>query len=458
LSGENQAISLLSLEKARAGQSLSAFAQISNFSSQPAIRRLELYADGELVDAAEVQIPARGQQAYLNQDLPLETQVLEARLGEAECPVSPAGGPCEPDALPLDDRAWAVQRAGGPTGLTLVTQGNRFLETALALLPEVEVTTVEPEGFEAAQPSDLAGQLVVFDAYTPITSTLPGGPLLFIGPPRSTGLFSVTGKVEAPAPRPLSPDDPLLANVNLAGISVLDSARLPLPEWAHTVIAGDVTGSPEDSVPLLFAGEVEGRRVAVLAFDLRRSDLPLQVAFPLLLANLTGWLSPGGGCPPPQEGQESAPCSVVGNFPTQAVAGQALSLPLPLEAQQVTLTRPDGSRSRLEPQAGQLVLAGLDQLGIYQLDWGTGGALTGGVRFAANLFLAQESDILPAGNLPLEGSDANAGGQVPQQARQEWWRPLALAAVILLVAEWLVYHRATLNRMLRMLKLRAVRS
>ena len=177
------------------------------------------------------------------------------------------------------------------------------------------------------------------------------------------------------------------------------------------MIVGDVAASPEDSIPLLFAGEVDGRRVALMAFDLRRSDLPLQVAFPLLLANLTGWLSPGGSCPPPQEGQGSTPCSVMGNFPTQALPGQALSLPLPLEASAITLTRPDGSRSRLASQAGQAVLTGLDQLGVYQLDWGTGGT-----RFAVNMFLAQEADILgeqareqrlPPGRLAWLNGDTN---------------------------------------------------
>ena len=73
------------------------------------------------------------------------------------------------------------------------------------------------------------------------------------------------------------------------------------------------------------------------------------------------------------------------------------------------------------------------------------------------MFLAQESDILPAGSLPLAGIGANAGGQVPQQARQEWWRPLAFAALLFLVTEWLVYHRATLIHMLRGLKLKAIR-
>jgi predicted TIM-barrel fold metal-dependent hydrolase len=41
--------------------------------------------------------------------------------------------------------------------------------------------------------------------------------------------------------------------------------------------------------------------VAVLAFDLHRSDLPLQIAFPLLLSHLVGWLAPGTGATLPAQ-------------------------------------------------------------------------------------------------------------------------------------------------------------
>ena len=41
--------------------------------------------------------------------------------------------------------------------------------------------------------------------------------------------------------------------------------------------------------PLIVARERPGLRVAVVAFDPRRSDLPLRPAFPLLIANALAW-------------------------------------------------------------------------------------------------------------------------------------------------------------------------
>jgi hypothetical protein len=449
LSGENQAISLLSLESAPGG-SLTAFAQVTNYGESAVDRRLELYADGLLLNAYALELPARGQRAILAEDLP-DVSSIEARLTDLDCPEATPEEVCPPDVLPIDDRAWAVHRITRPAAVTLVTQGNRFLETALALLPDLEVTLALPEEYDPAAQTGPAPDLTIFDAALPPAELPPGG-LLFIAPLQSTDFFTITGTVEQPQPRPVSPEDPLLANVSLAGINILDAANIPLPDWARPVIAGDTA---EGSTSLLFAGEVEGRRAAVLAFDLHHSDLPLNLSFPLLLANLTGWLAPGQDCAVPagtsgeaEATSPSSPCIGGSELPAQVLPGETVAFTPPLDAGEITLTRPDGSRARLELDGGQVVLADHDQLGIYHLDWGTGAR----VSYAANLFLPVESDIEPLDNLPITGDEGSAGDLAPQQARQEWWRLLAFFALAALLVEWLVYHRSTLVRLARNFK------
>jgi Ca-activated chloride channel family protein len=437
ISGENQAIGILSLRPTPGG-GLTAFVQVVNYGQALAQRRLALYADGQLVNAYDLDVPPGEQRAVVADGLPFETAVVEARLGGE-------------DALALDDRAWAVHRTGDPARVTLVTEGNLFLETGLALFPYLEVTTVRPEdwevgrleerksgtleGDESVLPTFQSSNLTIFDAYVPITSALPSGNLFFIAPPRSTEVFSVTGRVDQPVPRVVSSGesgiDPLLVHVNLAGVSVLEAVRVSLPIWARPVIAGD---TPDDSSSLLWAGEVDGRRVAVLAFDLSRSDLPLQVAFPLLLANLSAWLAPSGGS----------------DLPVQVPPGSAVSLAVPpnVDSEAVSLvrvTRPDGSRVQISVESGQAILADTAQLGVYEVRWGDEGA----ARFAVNLFSPQESDVRPADSLSLAGAGTGgeAGSEPEHGARREWWRPLAAVALALLIAEWLVYHRATVARL-----------
>lgn len=412
ISGENQAISLLSLEAGAAPGSLTAFTQVTNYGAQPAQRRLVLSADGQVVNAYDLDLPPGGQRVVLVEDLP-------AGLGQVEAHLEGA------DILAEDDRAVAAPPSGEPVPVTLVTQGNRFLETALSLLPGIAVTQALP-GPEIAFPE--AG-LTIFDAYVPVTATLPAGNLLFIAPPRSTAYFTATGTLEAPRMRPAAVEDPLLEHISLADVSLLDAVRIPLPEWGRPVILAEA-GDEATAFPLLFTGEIEGRRLAVLAFDLRRSDLPLQVAFPLLWANLIHWLAPGSA----------------GTIPPQVVPGESISFLLPGNTGPVEVLQPDGSSQRLTPDAGRYVFADTGQLGLYRVRWGEGESQQE-TQFAVNLFLPQESSLSPAETLPGLGASGGGDGSEQGQGKREWWRFLALLALGLITVEWAVYQRAGLVRL-----------
>ncbi len=305
---------------------------------------------------------------------------------------------------------------------TLVSAGNRFLETGLSLLPGLRLTRINPG--VGAFPS---AELTIFDSYTPITATLPSSALLFIGPVRSTEFFTITGVVQSPSFHPASDSEALLENISLDDIHILDSARIPLPAWARPVILAD-DPSGGKPIPLMFVGEVDGRRVAVLTFDLRHSDLPLTIAFPLLLANLTYWLAPSQG-----------------TLPVDVAPGEAITLGLPLEAvlagqTTATITSPSGTRTTLDLASGPAIFADTFDLGIYQVN--AGGQVT---RFAVNLVSPQESYLEPAKNLPVAGIDAATVAAVGETTEKDWWRLLAALALGMLTAEWLVYHRATIR-------------
>jgi Ca-activated chloride channel family protein len=410
-SGNNQAISLITLEPAADGNSLTAFVQVVNYNTEPVERRLTLTANGQLVDAHDLEIPAQGQAAVISERLPLETSVLEAALTET-------------DALSLDDRAWAVQQVSGLQNITLVSEGNRFLETALGLFPNLEITTLRPDDYLATGRSDQAttpANLTIFDSHTP-TETLPTGNLFFIGPAASSPVFNVAGSLETPVPEPIDADDPLLRHVDLSSVSILDAAQIPLPDWAHPVLIDQNSGAA-----LLFVGEKQGQRIAVLAFDPRHSDLPLQVAYPILMANLVDWLLPGR----------------IGEIPDQIKPGEAVTFTPPPDVDALKVTRPDGSGTQLEIQEGHAIFADTNQLGVYSVSWGEDQSLT----FAVNLSNPQESDIKPVESLPLLESTSDAENGPAQQARREWWRPLAAIALLVLTIEWLVYNRATLSKL-----------
>ncbi|MFV9505335.1 MAG: vWA domain-containing protein [Oscillochloridaceae bacterium umkhey_bin13] len=403
-SSENVAISALALQPNLAGQTL--FVQATNYGGSSVNRRLDLFLDGAAFTAYNLNIePGRDQSIVV--EIPAQVQLVEARLaGE--------------DALPSDDQAFVVSRSGEAITVRLVSDGNRFLQTGLALLPGVQVVTV-PASTTVFTETVAEIPLTIFDGVVP--AELPPGNLLFIGPVRSSPYFSVTGELEFPAVRPLGGDQPILRNVSLSEVSVLRAARLVPGSWARVIV-------DSDGGPLLFAGEREGQRIAALAFDLRNSDLPLQVAFPLLLSNLIGYLAPG-----------------LGTEAAQLQPGQPLSVPVDATISEVRVIMPDGSQrssrsGAIQIQGGQAIFAETNALGVYTIEELRGNEVIGRQRYAVNLFAPAESRITPQRDLAiLQVSGAQSTLARERDGRQEIWRWIALAALLVLMIEWLVYQR-----------------
>jgi hypothetical protein len=417
-SDDNMAISALALQPGAAGQTL--FVQATNYGSDAVTRRIDIYLDGELFNAYNVTVEA-GRDQSIVADVPANVQVAEAQLSGS-------------DALPTDDHAWAVSTLGEEVNVRIIGPGNRFLETALELLPGVQTTTT-PTTTTTFDETAAQIPVTILDGFIP--SELPDGNLFFIAPTRSTDYFSVTGEVEFPNVRPTGGEEALLRNVSLSEVSVLKATRIVPGVWGRVVIDSEGT-------PLLVAGEEDGRRIVVLAFDLHLSDLPLQVPFPLLLSNIVSFLAPGSGAEA-----------------TRLDPGQPLALQVDDAITEVRLTRPDGTRlsttsgmfqggPQLEIENGQFVYADTSEPGVYMVEEFQDEELQARHRYAVNLFAPDESQVAPQEELAIPQTSGLQSAAPPDPVgRQEFWRWLAAAALIFLMIEWLVYHRNSISHLRR---------
>lgn len=407
-SSNNQAIAAVSLNELAPG-TLTFFARVRNEGQERVSRRLVVKLDGQLLNAYDLEI-LPGLDQTVNVDVPESATTVEARLEGT-------------DDLPSDDVGWAVRPSSDAIPVRLVTPGNRFLAAGLGLMPRVQVSAYLTE---TAQFTDTP-VLTVLDASLP--DPLPDGNLLFIAPYRSTEYFSVTGVLDRPVPRPAPTDDPLLRNVELGEVNILKSSRIENAPWAHTVI--DSAGGP-----LLIAGEVDGRRIAVLGFDLHNSDLPLNIAFPLLLSNLVGYLAPGTG-------GDSA----------LLPADQPLSIPVTSAITALRLTKPDGTRVEVKPDQGVATIDGtsLNQAGVYTAETLRAATVVSTQRYVVNGYSETEANITPVQVLDVAQAGGGAVGssetEQAQAGREEWWRWLALAALIFLLLEWVVAQRGAWTRL-----------
>ena len=477
----NQAIVALAVRPASSGVTRSVFISVANLDIEAAQRRVELYGDGVLLEARDVFLEPQTRTEVIVDDVPTGVAVVEVRLTGAT-----------PDALALDDRAWAVVPPDRLRRVLLVSDGDPYLETALTYLPNTELYGVTPAKYGPDTHPELF-DLIIFEGTLP--ATLPGSAILAIAPAATSALGEVVGTLTDPALGSPQADEPLLRYVDLSTVHIGKGQKLVLPPWARAVLPG-----PGGS-PLLYVGDHDGQRVGVLAFEPRQSDLPLQVAFPILMANLTGELLGGS----------AAPTSAV-------VPGDPVSLPLPAGAMGLEVTRPDGTAVQIPAGAdgaASLSFSQTEQLGVYTVtalgpeassgrstspsaspgSTGSPGSTAPGstapastpggpTRFAVDLFDPSESDIAPRSPAPLaalgsqpgtspapgasavvtaapsasgSSTEPGSGGtaQEPRQpARDEIWVPIVLIALGVLSIEWLVFHRDAVTRLWRSVRRR----
>ncbi|HEX6140816.1 MAG TPA: hypothetical protein VF013_10235, partial [Candidatus Limnocylindria bacterium] len=417
----NQAVAALSAVRRSGGAQLDLFVAVSNPSSVETTRRLEIYADDVLVDARDLLLPAGQRTEALISSVPAGAALVEARLaGE--------------DALAVDDHAFALMPERSAIRALLVSDGNTYLENALALLPRLELYAAVPIDYaDALAEADDAGTpygLVVFDRYVPAEA--PDVPSLWIGPAEDGPYGALGATLNGPAVGRTDPDEALLRYIDLSTLHIGRARSVELADGMRPVVA-----TPAGD-PLVSAGRVDGRRMALLSFALAESDLPLQVAFPLLLSNLTDFLLPASG----------------GVLPSSVELAEPLALQLDPGIAEVSLTDRAGAGGQagtlsLDVVGGHVTLPGARVVGVRELR--EGGTLLG--RTAANLFNPGESTVAPGD--PMRIVDMGRVGPPPEgrdlSARNEWWWPLALAAFVLLAVEWLLFHRPTRRALARVL-------
>lgn len=386
VSGENTAIEAISRSP-----SGSVFLRLANFGRSARDLKVEMRADGRLVDVLTARLEGNSTADQSWDRLPERTQVLEARLVPG-------------DALPIDDAAWLVIADPPKHSVLLATAENGFLERALALRPGIEVTTVKPADYKPGH-----YDLYVFDGFVP-PGKLPE-PALLVDPPAGQGPVPLGGPLDPGAVLPGNVRDPLLRNVSLKDVHVQTAAALKqLPPGWRSVIAAAAD-------PLLVVRDEEPR-AAVLTFDLHHSDLPLRAAFPIVTQNLLSFLLPGGF-----ENQVFNP-------------GQAVTLAAEPDARAIEVTAPDGHKTRLTPPFTPY--ADTLQTGVYSVrqELAKGTRLS---RFVVQLQDPIMSRIAP-GAAPLTQEGDRPRGILPHGTLEVWpW--LAGIALVVLGAEWLVYLR-----------------
>jgi len=411
IADSNQAILALAVRRGLAAPyNYSAFVRVANFARVAAEVPMITTADGKTVDQRVLRLPPESHSEMVIA-LPPNVHVLQVRLQAND------GGRTQSDFLAEDDVAQVDLPPDRLLQISLVSADPRALKTVLQQLPGVAVTPVDPSQYRASDSADIT----VLEGFLP--AELPAGNLLIVDPQGDAQLFSLQGQISDPVVSTYDLTSPLLASVDLAGLTVASAAKVVLPSWATQVI-----GTEEG--PLVFQGMTGGRRVVVFTFAPQDTNLPFRVAFPILMANTISWLTPA-----------SLPGVV---SPEQPV----LIRPLP-GTTEITVERPDGKVISLPARGSPVAFADTSLVGAYRVTYrGPQGEL-GSDQFAVNLSNAEESRIAPRLNLAGIAEAPVAARSEQVSGLNEVWPLLVGLALLLLLMEWWLYNRQAVARQTR---------
>ena len=390
VSGEN--IGLTSLVVRTSAQSRAAYLHVQNFGQQARTFSLEWRADGRLLDVRQISL-ASGLAQDITLPVPSDATVVSAHID--------AG-----DVFSLDDTVTAVARTPSTFKVLLVTPGNVFLQQALTLRGDISLDVVAPADYKSSAPYAMS----IFDRYSP--PTLPNAPFISIDPPPGSPLAGGpavgVGRVRA-----TDAGDPLLTNVDLNDVHIARSQDLRNDTFGRALITSVQT-------PLVLVRDEPFRQV-LFGFDLHESDLPLRIAFPILVQNLSEWI-----LPPSVPSHSFHPDEPVTIVPETG-------------ATSVTVVLPDGRRQVLAG-GGIATFGETDMTGLYTVEQAVAGRINRS-WFTVNLFSDQVSQLKPAGRITLPPYANTIAANAVHRGQLEIWPWIALGALGLVALEWLAFHR-----------------
>jgi Ca-activated chloride channel family protein len=396
---DNAGITDLRVVRGAAGAA-SLFVSVEAFGTKAVKRNvsLRLGADGKLLDAREADVLPGAQAVVFFPLDTLEPGPLEVRL-EGE------------DPFPGDDRAWCVYRPEPPRKCVVFGAPTRWLKDPSAFregLAGPPAPLVDAEALRKGGPWDL----VVYNGEVP-PDPPPSRAAIYVRCVPPNGTVKTAGTIDYPPVLDWSRTHPVTRHAEFSDLLIVEALKLQgVPPGSVLV---DSPGGP-----LLAFVDSPDQQALYIPFDLDKSNLPLRLAFPLLMSNVMDHFF-----------SQRRP----GDEEEVLRTGEAIERPVP-KGGEMEVAPPAGPAVKVPAgENGRALFRDTVKAGIYRVKTPTATGVS-----AASLLRRTESDIAPR-------LGVQAGG-VTHEARPDAVRanlllrdPLLLLALAILCIEWLLWVR-----------------
>ncbi len=437
-------------------------AEVTNASDEPVECRLEIDLNEEVVDVVPLKLTPGQRWNQSFEKTSADGGQLLAKLDRA-------------DALATDNRAWAVLPKREMIPVTLVSEGNLFLQKVFESNPLVELLRIAPPSSRIRQNAGQENSEVIANSarslataatssitvlHRQVPDVLPKGAVLVIDPRESCDAWQIGEALQNPVVHQQDKDSPLLSHVRLDNVVMPEARQLKFTsDEGVKVLARSLAGDP-----LLTTIERPGQKVLLLTVNLDEGDLPLRTAFPILMMNALNWCTENRG-----ELRESLPTGSITEIdvtalgrdgarrgsPDPAAVTDRRSPAMDAIAESVgdlrsdrgrgqetraqrnySLIAPDGRRSALPNPSERFSLGAFDQCGVWRVVAGEEDTTL--LELACNLADRSESDVrVPKTNETMAMSVVSAS----LLGNRPLWFWLIAVAWLLMAVEWAAYQR-----------------
>ena len=310
------------------------------------------------------------------------------------------------DDFPVDNDAFAVLNESRDIWILLVTRGNYYLEKLLQAYPNFMVNSIKEIIPSSWEDQTMRHDIVILDRISP-PSTVKGNFLLIDVLSPSIPISS-TGQIRAPVVLDWDRENPLLANLDIGDLSIESAIQIKADDTLPPIIESRETG-------LMYAYKEDGLRAVYLGFDLTRSDLPLRVAFPVMMSNIFEWLQP----------------RALLFSSSQTRTGQPFPISLGPKTERFSVAPPSGKWEEYPAKPNPFNYEKTFDVGIYTVAEGEKWR-----HFAVNLTDESESDIRVLNLYPQDGGVPQQSGPEPVKEETSLWVVFLSAAAAALILEW----------------------
>lgn len=369
---------------------------VANNSEAEKTFNVELYLNDALLDVRPYTLAASEDKSEIFSNFTFEGGRLKAAIDVD-------------DALATDNVAYAALPNREQIPVLLVTRGNTFLENALAVDEKLDVTVVAPDQY-----SSVSEGVTIFDRYNP--PELGDGNYMLIYPPKYGAMWEIGEPLESPIVTDWERGHPILRYVQLDNVLIGEAYQVTPPPHAKVLVRSF-------DAPLLIVDSTANRKIVFAAIDILKSDLPLRIAFPVIIANTIQWFRSGSG---------------IEDYHLQT--GEILSKQFPSTVETAAITTPAGGQTEVAVEAGQLLFDQTSVSGFYELKVGVDEEV-----WAVNLTDESESQIgvTPSIEDLLGEEMIGLGGSA--LLRYPPWIYLIFLAVALSAVEWWLYQRRRID-------------